>query len=582
MMASGVLNGLSRTENAIGYEIQLVDPLSSGFDTSGGGSVSFYGSLPPDFPTGSATDPRSRERVAEICEAYGKKFYYRASGGYEVCGENDNPAITLNVEDIINGTLKYRYGILNGDFANRIVVNGNAEITIVPQLETSTTTISGVTFRESFLGDRPISRVIESPDINSTETWQWNDATNVCTRHELTETYPAGERFGAAAKNKTTSVTTVAIHDAATLSAYTITQVDEHQEYGLDITGPQTAGYRLFTTQRATTEIHRENDGSGYKQVDVLETASNKYSGSMSRKMDVEDKDEQGNVTGSHKEYFVIQVGYFDFDELLPASRERTTYQKKNDRSYSVTQRWKPYLSASYLDPLSPLGGWLSVAINLVPNGTTYGTDEPEQPEMAERTRTISSTVQIIWEDASSIQQIGLFEKSYSLPVINVPSSVKTKEALDSWLVQRANEYLDRKKKKRAFLQDEVSATVILNNSILVGMSWDGYVINSVTHTWNQTTAETSFTGLKPSSQTIPLKTRQSFVGEMVGIMDGIGQRYDNIKDGSVVKPLSNTHALVLVDGKEYRVGNLGHGALFNSQYVPVYRASGGAPAIYK
>jgi hypothetical protein len=517
---TGFVTIVTRTEVGTGYQMELVDPLSGGFMSE----VSFTGA-PTGFPaTGT------QEEINDWCAAHDVEYYYTGNGTYAVEASGSE-----SIADDVIGQRVVREGITRGGYYNRIVVTGSAEKEVPAEEETVSISEGGVSVTETFQGDRMISRATDDGESTSDETWDWDDGTNVCMEYTNTETYPSkfGVGSGIDYKNRLETRRTVESVNAD-ISAYRILQEVKRYEYGAKITGPSTWEPSEFLARTEDTEIIRNTDGSGTKTVVIEEIARNEYEPAV------------------------------DFYEMLPLSKEKTIYRRKRGRPYSFTQTWgrRSTLNNDTGD----------LVFSLEPTEASYGAEEPEQPEMEEAINILSAEVEYIEEFD---QDVGTYERTESLPEEPVPDSIETEEALYNWLYERARN-LAQSKKRQSILIDEQSLRLTLTASFKLGQSVNGFKTTSIQHTFNVNAAQTTITGTRPSSQSVPLRGQINAAAMLVGTMRKLDRNQDNVRGGEILKPISSHRALANVNGKTYKVDNPVGGYLYAGDSVPMYRATGG------
>lgn len=402
-----------------------------------------------------------------------------------------------------------------------------------------------------------LSRTISGPDIDTEETWAWNES-NVCVSHTALDKTPAPAQFGEGAMNETKTAITVS-NIGGDISEYHIHKTIEYKEYGIGIKGVipnQQTVIGKYTTRTEETNIQRNADGSGEKETIVEEAARNRYYAVMTLPV----YDDSNNITGSKE----IQIPYFDFYKRLPESKERTVYRRKDGRPYSVTQTWKAKMNVTGLE---------DAYISLVPDTVSYGTEEPEQPEMEEAVETISAEVEYIIEFD---QDIGTYERSETLPDIPIPEVVLNSKQLYDWLWNRAKKYANRKR-RQFMLLDEMTIRGRLRDDIEIGWKVGEFTVTGVRHSVSADTVETAITGVRPSVQTVPLRRSANAMSMLIKTAREMDKAQDNIRQAQVVRPVSSRRALANIGGKNYVVANPKGGPLFAGDKISVYRETGSA-----
>jgi hypothetical protein len=408
-----------------------------------------------------------------------------------------------------------------------------------------------------------ISRSIKGDDIDTEETWTWaNDGSNICTRYKRLE--KSRSSFGVGSGNdymdETETERIVDRYDE-NISEYRISETTTGREWGSVITGAQTWHAALIKASERTTVITRQANGGGEKEVSVSEIARNEFN--ASQKVPHYGENDDGSVNWDDVESWEeVTVPLFGFYTMIPRSRELTTYRRKNGRPYSFTQTWGVKVRLTGADP----DYWL------VPNETSYGNEEPEQPEMEEAITILSAEVEYVEEFD---QDIGTYERMESLPEEPVPGSIDTNEALYNWLYERARN-LAQSKKRQSALIDEQTLQVRLSSSVGVGQSVNGFETASIQHTLDWTTAQTVITGTRPSAQNVPKKGQANAASLLIGTMRKLDRNQDNVRSGQIQKPISSNRALADIDGKTYKIDNPHGGYLYAGDSVPVYRPTGG------
>jgi hypothetical protein len=538
---------VTRTEIGVGYEMELVDPLSGGFMSQ----VSFT-NAPAGFPANG-----TREEINDWCESHDAKYHYTNTGTYKVGGSG-----TSAIQDSAITQRTVREGVTRGGYYNRIVVTGGAEKEIPADQETVTISQDNISITEVFQGDRMISRDVKGDEIDSRETWTWaNDDSNVCTRYWKLE--KAKSSFGVGSGiDYMDEVETERVVDQydSDISEYQISETVTGREYGSVITGAQTWRAALIKAREQTTKITRYTDGNGEKEVNVSEIARNDFNATM--KIPHYGENDDGSINWNDVESWEdVSVPIFGFYTMIPRSRELTTYRRKNDRPYSFTQTWGVKVRLTGADP----DYWLA------PSGSFYGTEDPEQPEMEEAIKILSAEVEYIEEFD---QEIGTYERTEALPEEPVPGGIETDDALYDWLYQRAQN-LAQSKKRQSALIDEQTLQITLTPSVEIGQSANGFETISVQHTLDSGSAQTVVTGMRPSTRNVPKRGQINVASMLIGTMRKLDRNQDNIRSGQVQKPISSNRALAVINGETYKIDNPQGGYLYAGDSVPVYRPTG-------
>lgn len=563
---TGYVTGVSRTETGVGFSMELSDPLSVGMIDK----VIWYQEPPSGFPKNG-----TKQEMIAWCEESGDDFYYRADGSYAFLPSGGS-LITIEDNQAIGKTM--RYGISPSGYYNRVVVNGSAEKEVAAEIQTISKTIAGVRFEETFQGNRPLSRTITAADRVTEETWDW-DENNVCTRHYNLEQYPAPPQFGGNAKNQTETEDVVESYNAD-MSSYRIRQSIISQEWGVGITGPQTTENMRYTGAVEETLIVRNSDGTGSRETLRREIARNKYN--STRMVPVY---ERNAITGDWEKVGEesVTTPLYDYYQLLPVSKEQVIYWSRDGRSYSVTRTWSGQLNIS--------GSNHSIVLS--PSETTYGFDAPEQPEMEEAVVTINASVSYSKEIHP---EYGIVERQIMLPNEKIPDRITTSSDLEAWLLLRAQRFATRQLGKSTGLVDECDVTLLLSRAsgttggrlgrdIDIGRScylkMDGttsysYIeVYQVSHNMSASETRSVISGRRPSNSSVPRKPRQTFGGLSVAVMQALDKGQDNVRNASVVKPISSDKTLVRMGNGFYKIGNPKRGALNAGEDIQVYRATG-------
>jgi hypothetical protein len=397
-----------------------------------------------------------------------------------------------------------------------------------------------------------LSRDSDGSGWSNSESWEWDDASNVCLRYEGTEKEEAPPQFqqDGTKYNEVEIVRTVPYFNAD-ISEYRIHQVETTKEWSWEINAAGTAYEpQLITVAREITDIERFADGSGTKTVDNEEAAKGKYWVKFQAPAASVDPD--------------IQEQIFAYNELVQDTREKTIYRKRGNRTYALTNRYRPYLRVLSIYPL--MG-----TIALVKDGGEFSNEEPELPEMEEAIKTISAEVEYAeaWDT-----ELGVYERQETLPDIPIPKEILTDEALYNWLYQRAIDYA-KFKKKSSMLIDEMTIRTSLNHNVDVRQSINGFTVTSVQHSLSSSTAGTTIVGTKPSAQTVPRKSQIGTGALIVSTMKRFDSEQDNVRAGTVIKPVSSVRAMVMVNGKTYIVDNPNSGMVHAGDSIAVLRATG-------
>jgi hypothetical protein len=542
----GYVTLITRSDLGAGYRMDLIDPLSGGLYNE-----VVFDDLPDGFPSGFA----DKAEVDDWCAAYNRQYHYTKDGHYTF----NTSQFTLSDDMISDRTI--REGVNYDGYYNRIVVTGSAEKELPGVAETVTFSASGVSITETFQGDRMLYRKSNGSGWSKTETWTWDEVSNICLKYTSEERELIEEKFqqGGNRYNETETVKTVPYFNSD-ISAYRIYQVETTKNWAWEMNLAGTDyELRLLTVAKKTTDIERYADGSGTMTVDNKAAARGKY---------------YATVIGPSSQPYNFTFPAFGENELVQDTREKTVYRRKGNRTYSLTSRYRPYLQVltppNIFDPEA-----FEARIVLVRDGGETGNEEPELPEMEEGIKIISAEVEYAeqWD-----AHLGVYERQETLPDIPIPNNIVTQEALYNWLYRRAIDYAGFKKKS-SMLIDEMTVETSLTSRIEVGQNLNGYTVTSVSHSLSASLMRTTAVATKPSAQIVPRKSQISTGALIVAAMKNLDAEHDNVRVGTVIKPVSAVRVLVNVNGKTYKVDNPNSGLVYAGDAIAVLRATGGSAA---
>lgn len=541
----GYVAYVTKDQTKATYTMHLSDPLSLGL--TGAAYVKFVGALPSDFPKNG-----TQEEIRAWCEENDRTLAYRHDGFYYFVGNGTDISIPAYTDqrksDVITDPVS------RAGFYNRVVVRGDAEKEIPAPVETvPTITVDGLSITETFQGDRMLARHTIAETLEETETWEWDDNTNICTRYRKVALVPSARAPDS--QDRTTTTITVPQY-SPDIAVYNIHKEIIGEEWGQRITGPQSTVWQLYTTLKEETEIIRNRDGSGQYIVIREEAARNKYNATYAF------EDENGNTQ-------TVTSPLFDYFKLLPASAEDTRYRRKFGRPYSFTRNFEGKLVSGMI-----VGGAVSDSVVVFQSvGSSAGFDEPEQPEMAEATILLrADNVEYVAEGDMSA---GVWERSVSLPYEEPPDSIETDDDLYNWVYRRARNYATRMLSKGSALLEQRDIQINFYAFVDIGDRFDDYKISSITHSINTNSYTTSLTGYKTSAADAPPRTKETAGSAIINRAAAMDRNQDNIRTGVVEKPVSRTRALVNINNKRYKVDNANGGYLNAGDSTPVYRPTG-------
>jgi len=219
------------------------------------------------------------------------------------------------------------------------------------------------------------------------------------------------------------------------------------------------------------------------------------------------------------------------------------------------------------------------LGVRLFRTGSTFGYDEPQQPEMEEAIRTISAEVEYYeeWD-----QNIGVFERKESLPRIDIPEHITTDEALHNWLHQRVVQYARSLRARNEFRDELVLilpweySTYEINRRFTA--SGDTWQVSTMQCIFDRSTVQVIITGTRPSTQTLPRRSRQNSAQMLIGTMRRLDENQDNIQNGRIIRPVSSSKALVESGGRVFEVSNPIRGPLWAGDRTTIYRTTGSPP----